>query len=98
VKGQWARAGTEAQRETAPARRRLQSLAHNRSALARCHLGPPIVANHKVRKVGIVHPRDLGAGANCGLIECGDLGRTQLPKRRHKASLFTAAWRFHHYA
>jgi hypothetical protein len=83
VKGQWARAGTEAQRETAPARRRLQSLAHDRAALAVDQRGLPIVADCKPSQVGIVLPRDLGTGADRRLIERGDLGRAHLSKRGH---------------
>jgi len=83
VKGQWARAGTEAQRETAPPGRRMQALAHDRASLAVDQRGLPIVAGCKPSQVGIVLLRNLGASANCGLIEHGDLGRAHLSKRWH---------------
>jgi hypothetical protein len=44
---QRARAGTEAQCETAPTGRSLQALAHERSPLAAVQLDLPIIADHK---------------------------------------------------
>jgi len=86
VKGQWARAGTEAQRETAPPGRSLQAPPHDRASLAVDQRGLPIVAGCKPSQVGIVLLRNLGTGAERRLIEHGDLGWAHLSKRGHYSS------------